>query len=87
MIARLLASGAVSQSALQGWPALDRQLTEHLESQLTKNVAAAARSSTAMPTFSKRWIVMRLTVATRQFSFGGTAYAYQHLHPIAIASF
>jgi hypothetical protein len=28
-----------------------------------------------MPTFSKRWIVMRLTVATRQLSFGGTAYA------------
>jgi hypothetical protein len=34
--------------------ALDRPLTQHLESELTKNVVAAARSSTTMPTFSKR---------------------------------
>jgi hypothetical protein len=32
----------------------------------TKNAVAAARSSTTMPTWSMRWIVMRSTVATRR---------------------
>src|SRR5439155_1089285 len=32
----------------------------------TKNAVAAARSSTTMPTWSMRWIVMRSTVAERR---------------------
>ena len=46
--------------------ALDRPLARSLSPSSTKNAVAAVRSSTTMPTCSKRWIVMRSMVATRR---------------------